>query len=73
MWALSALTEHVVVTIPANTPIYVVLEKNASTRTTSVGALIDGPPPSNSANTDELRRLLQLQQELRQSMTNEEK
>ncbi len=30
-----ALTEHVVVTIPANTPIYVVLEKTAISRTGS--------------------------------------
>jgi len=49
-----ALTEHVVVTIPANTPIYVVLEKNAIAKTTLAGTPGDGPPLSNSANTDEL-------------------
>ena len=68
-----ALTEHVVVTIPANTPIYVVLENNATAKTPSAGTPGDGSPLSNSANTDELRQLLQLQRELRQTATNEEK
>jgi hypothetical protein len=68
-----ALTEHIVVTIPANTPIYVVLEKNARPRTASAGTTGDGPPLSDSANTDELRQLLQLQRELRQTAANEEK
>ena len=61
------------VTIPANTPIYVVLEKNANDKTTSAGTPGDGPPLSNSANTDELRQLLQLQRELRQTETKAEK
>jgi hypothetical protein len=52
------LTEHVVVTIPANTPIYVVLKKNATAKTASAGTPGDGSPLSNSANTDELRQLL---------------
>ena len=68
-----ALTEHVVVTIPANTPIYVVFEKSANAKTTSAGTPGDGPPLSNSANMDNLRQLLQLQRELRQTGTNEEK
>ena len=68
-----ALTEHVVVTIPANTPIYVVLEKNAKTKTASEGTPRDGPLLSGSANTDELRQLLELQRELRQAPTSEEK
>jgi hypothetical protein len=68
-----ALTEHVVVTIPANTPICVVLEKNAKTKTASEGTPRDGPLLSGSANTDELRQLLQLQRELRQAPTSEEK
>ena len=68
-----ALTEHVVVTIPANTPIYVVLEKNANAKASSAGTPGDGPPLANSANTNELRQLLQLQRELRQTATNEEK
>jgi len=68
-----ALTEHVVVTIPANTPIYVVLEKNVKAKTASAGPPGDDPPLSNSANTDELRQLLQLQRELRQTAANDEK
>jgi hypothetical protein len=68
-----ALTEHIVVTIPANTPICVVLEKNAKTKTASEGTPRDGPLLSGSANTDELRQLLQLQRELRQAPTSEEK
>jgi hypothetical protein len=68
-----ALTEHVVVTIPANTSIYVVLEKSARAPTAAGGTPGDGPPLSDSANTDELRQLLQLQRELRQTATNEEK
>ncbi len=71
--SILALTEHVVVTIPANTPIYVVLEKNANAKSASAGTPNDGPPLSNSANTDELRQLLQLQRELRQTATPEEK
>lgn len=67
-----ALTEHVVVTIPANTPIYVVLEKNAKAKSASAGTTGDGPPLSNSANTDELRQLLQLRRELRQTAASEE-
>jgi hypothetical protein len=68
-----ALTEHLVVTIPADTPIYVVLGKNARAPTVSAGTPGDGPPLSDSANTDELRQLLQLQRELRQTAANEEK
>jgi Bacterial conjugation TrbI-like protein len=57
-----ALTEHVVVTIPANTPIYVVLEKSANARTVSAG-ISGAPQPASSASVDELRQLLQLQRE----------
>ncbi len=67
-----ALTEHVVVTIPANTPIYLVLEKNVKAKTASAGTPADGLPLSDSANTDELRQLLQLQRELIQTGNNEE-
>jgi hypothetical protein len=67
-----ALTEHVVVTIPANTPIYVVLEKNARSLAATAPTTADSSPLSSSASTDELRQLLQLQRELRQPATNEE-
>jgi hypothetical protein len=68
-----ALTEHVVVTIPANTPIYVVLERNAISRTASAGTSGEIPQLPSSASTDELRQLLQLQRELRETATNAEK
>jgi hypothetical protein len=66
------LTEHVVVTIPADTSIYVVLENRV--RTSATRALTtDSPPLSNSTSTDELRQLLQLQRELNQPRANDEK
>jgi hypothetical protein len=69
-----ALTEHVVVTIPANTAIYVVLEKTASSRTASGRATSGSSQPANSASADELRQLLQLQREIQQTAAiNEEK
>jgi hypothetical protein len=62
-----ALTEHVVVTIPANTAIYVVLEKTASSRTASGRTMLSSSPSTGSASTDQLRQLLQLQRELQQT------
>jgi hypothetical protein len=59
-----AITQHVVVTIPADTPIYVVLEQGPRT---------DAIPPrlaprerqtGTASDTQELRQLLQLQREL---------
>ncbi len=69
-----ALTEHVVVTIPANTAIYVVLEKTASSRIASGRAASGSSQSASSANADELRQLLRLQRELQQTAAiNEEK
>jgi hypothetical protein len=69
-----ALTEHVVVTIPANTAIYVVLEKTASSRTGPERATLGGAQSTGSASTDQLRQLLQLQRTLQQTAAvNEEK
>jgi hypothetical protein len=66
------LTEHVIVTIPADTSIYVVLENRL--RTSAARALTtDSPPLSSSTSTDELRQLLQLQRELNQPRANDEK
>jgi hypothetical protein len=68
-----ALTEHVV-TIPANTAIYVVLEKTASSRTVSGRPTLGSSQSTSSAKADELRQLLQLQRELQQTAAiNEEK
>ena len=66
------LTEHVVVTIPANTAIYVVLEKTASSSTALGKAKLGSSQPANSAGADELRQLLQLQRELQQTAANSE-
>jgi hypothetical protein len=69
-----ALMEHVVVTIPANTAIYVVLEKTASSRVASGRTTLSSSQSTNSASADELRQLLQLQRELQQTAaTSQEK
>jgi hypothetical protein len=58
-----ALREHVVVTIPANTAIYVVLEKTASSRTGSGRATLGSSQSTGLASTDQLCQLLQLQRQ----------
>jgi hypothetical protein len=60
-----AITQHIVVTISADTPIYVVLEQppqSNQARQPSARSV----PASNSANVEQLRQLLQLQQQLNQ-------
>jgi len=66
-----AFTQHVVVSVPANTEIYVVLEKAASAPSTArAGAGISGvQTTSKSPSMQELRQLLQLQRELNQGVT----
>jgi hypothetical protein len=64
-----AITQHIVVTISADTPIYVVLEQTPKTNQVSQQPSARSAPTSNSANIDQLRQLLQLQQELSQSPT----
>jgi hypothetical protein len=63
-----AITERLVVTVPANTEIYVVLEKATKTalapQTKAPGA---GQTVSGSPSLQELRQLIQLQRELNQS------
>jgi hypothetical protein len=67
------VTERLVVTVPANTEIYVVLEKPATevgaTRIVSRASAAALAP--RTANLEELRQLLQLQRELNQNVTNE--
>ena len=60
------LTEHLVVTIPAGTSIYVVLEQTAKSNSELSGASSNISRPSNSVSVDELRQLLQLQRELQE-------
>ena len=61
-----AITSQVVVNVSAGTPIYVVLEQS-SRQTPSQPLNLQGPQTLNQANVDQLRQLLQLQQELNQS------
>jgi len=57
-----AVTQHVVVSLPANTPIYLVLQQaSRSLETRERPATPDG---SEQQNIDQLRQLLQLQREL---------
>jgi hypothetical protein len=61
-----AINQHIVVTISADTPIYVVLEQPRKTNQGSLQPSARSAPTSNSANVEQLRQLLQLQQELNQ-------
>jgi hypothetical protein len=64
-----AITQHIVVTILADTPIYVVLEQTPKPNQGPLQPSARNVPPSNSTNADQLRQLLQLQQELNQTST----
>jgi hypothetical protein len=61
-----AVTQHIVVTISADTPIYVVVEQTPKLNQASLHPSARSVPTSNSANVEQLRQLLQLQQELNQ-------
>jgi hypothetical protein len=61
-----AITQHIVVTISADTPIYVVLEQTTKANQGSQQPSARSVPTSNSANVEQLRQLLQLQQQLNQ-------
>jgi hypothetical protein len=62
-----AVTRHIVVTISADTPIYVVLEQSPKSNQVSLQPSARSVPTSSSANIDQLRQLLRLQQELNQT------
>ena len=64
-----AVTAHVVVSVAAGTPIYVVLEQTAKPNVISSSLTSQGRRALNSANVDELRQLLQLQRELGKANT----
>jgi hypothetical protein len=63
------VTQHIVVTIPADIPIYVVLEQTPKSNAALVQSGLHSSQPGNSANAEELLQLLQLQRELNQSST----
>ena len=62
-----AMTQHIVVTVSAGVPIYVILEQEPKSNKASPQLAGQSASSSNSANVDQLRQLLQLQQELSQS------
>ena len=63
-----ALTERIAVSVPADTEIYVILQKTA--KESGQSSRLTVPSQSvNQPNIDELRQLVQLQRELNQGMT----
>jgi len=64
-----AVNQQIVVTVSAGAPIYVVLEQTPKSNRPSAQTSPRSSPTSNSSNADQLRQLLQLQQELNQTAT----
>jgi hypothetical protein len=62
-----AMNQNIVVTVSAGVPIYVILERERKLNEASRQSVGRSTPTSNSASMDQLRSLLQLQQELSQS------
>lgn len=65
-----AINQQIVVTVAAGAPIYVVLEQTPKSNQPIAPTSARNSVTSNSSNVDQLRQLLQLQQELSQSATN---
>ena len=61
-----AVTQHIVVTISADTPIYVVLEQTPKSTAVRSQSALHPAQLADSPNVEELRQLLQLQRELNQ-------
>jgi hypothetical protein len=61
-----AVTEHIIVSVPANTEIYLVVQKPAKQ---AVNESDTQSPSLRPASQDKLRQLLQLQREMNQSLT----
>jgi len=59
-----AVNQQIVVTVSAGAPIYVVLEQTPKSNQPLTQTSSRNSPTSNSSNADQLRQLLQLQQEL---------
>jgi hypothetical protein len=64
-----AVNQQIVVTVSAGVPIYVVLQQTPKSNQPLAQTSPRNSPTSNSSNADQLRQLLQLQQELNQSAT----
>jgi hypothetical protein len=63
-----ALTEHIVVSVPADTEIYVILQKAAKDPVSSPRPQVS-PQGATQLNIEELWQLMQLQRELNQTAT----
>ena len=61
------MTQHIVVTISADTPIYVVFEKTPKSNDSAARGTATSARAGNSMNDGELRQLLQVQGELSQA------
>jgi hypothetical protein len=66
--ASMAITQHIVVTIPADTSVYVVFEKPPKSNN-STNASRSPAEAGSAVNAEQLRQLLQLQRELNQGTT----
>jgi len=64
-----AVTQHIVVTISADTPIYVVLEQTPKSKAAWTQSRVHNTQLVGSPNAEELRQLLQPRRELNQSST----
>jgi hypothetical protein len=62
-----AVNQQIVVTVPAGLPIYVVLQQTPKSNQPPTASGARSVPAASAANMDQLRQLLQLQQELNQS------
>ena len=66
-----AVSQQIVVTVSAGVPIYVVLHQTPKSNQPLAQTSPRNSPISNSSNADQLRQLLQLQQELNQSTSSQ--
>jgi len=64
-----AVNQQIVVTVPAGIPIYVVLQQTPKS-SQALAPAVPRNSTTSSANADQLRQLLQLQQELSQLTSN---
>jgi hypothetical protein len=62
-----AVNQQIVVTVPAGLPIYVVLQQTPKSNQPPTASGARSSPAASAANMDQLRQLLQLQQEMNQS------
>lgn len=65
-----AVNHQIVVTVPAGIPIYIVVQQTPKSSQPLAKVGPRNPSPSSSSSADQLRQILQLQQELNQSSAN---